>query len=143
MIKLNHKQQQLINDKKTVVFEIKRLIMGSPYFVKSLLVLNEKFSWTWFISIAFLFFFLLPFILKYFIPSSNIYARGHKELENNIILEEYESFKKHYSTLFNGIVTEQITWDEHYEDPPFNLTKKTIVRNTGDEKDFLNHLYGV
>ncbi|WP_350289821.1 DUF4407 domain-containing protein [uncultured Croceitalea sp.] len=143
LVQLNNIKKQLINDKTTAIIKTKRLIERSPYFVRGLLLLNKKHSWTWYISIAFLTFFLLPFSLKHFTPSSSTYSKSYIELENNIILEEYESFKKQYPTLFNRITDEKITWEEHYKDPPFNQIRKTIVRSIGDEEDFLNHLYGV
>ncbi len=142
IVQLNKKKQQLINDKTTAIIKTKRLIERSPYFVRGLLLLNKKYSWTWYISIAFLTIFLLPFFLKHFTPTSSNYSANYIELENNIILEEYERFKKQYPTLFNRITDEEITWEENYKDPPFNQIKKTIVRNIGDEEDFLNHLYG-
>lgn len=136
-------KQKLLNDKKALIQETERRIDESPYYIRSILLLNTKFSWVWYISIGFLFLFLFPLFLKYFISRSSSYAQNKDLLNKAIISEEYENLKYQYPLLFEKSIGEQIVLEERYEDPPFNLIPKTIIRNTGEEEDFLNHLYGL
>lgn len=135
-------KQKLLNDKKALIQETERRIDESPYYIRSLLLLNTKFSWVWYISIGFLFLFLLPLFLKYFISRSSSYAKKRTLLDNEIILEEYEKLRLQYTLVFEKIVSEQIVLEERFEDPPFNLIPKIVIRSTGEEEDFLKHLYG-
>lgn len=135
-------KQRLINDKKTLIEETERRIDESPHYIRGLLLLNTKFSWVWYITIGFLFLFLLPLFLKHFISRSSSYAKNKAFLDKEIILDEYKKLKNQYPLLIEQIIGEPIAMEEQYEDPPFNLIPKSIVRNTGNEEDFLKHLYG-
>jgi hypothetical protein len=60
-----------------------------------------------------------------------------------MIKEDFDQFKIRYPRNFKGLTSGLITWEEKYEDPPFNTIRKVVKYKYGDEKDFLNHIYGV
>jgi len=140
---LKAKKQKLLSDKQGLIEETERRIDASPHYVKGLLHLNYKFPWVWNISIGFLFIFLLPLFLKYFISRSSSYVRNKAELNRDIILDEYDYLKYNYPRLMQKNTHVLIELEERYEDPPFNLIPKIITRKTGDEEDFLNYLHGL
>ncbi|MFS4445391.1 DUF4407 domain-containing protein [Maribacter sp. 2307UL18-2] len=139
---IESKKQKLLNDKKALIEETEKRIDESPHYIRGLLLLNSKFKWVWYISIGFLFLFLLPLFLKYFMSRTSTYVRNMTLLDKKIILEEYENLKLQYPLVFEKAIGEQIHLEERYEDPPFNLVPITIELKTGEEEDFLNHLYG-
>ncbi|WP_289064193.1 DUF4407 domain-containing protein [uncultured Zobellia sp.] len=140
---LKSKKLKLISDKKALIEDTERRIDASPHYVRGLIHLNYKHPWVWFISASFLFLFLLPLFLKYFISRSTSYDQIRSELNRNIILDEYENLKQLYPLLLKKNIGRIIELEEHYEDPPFNLIPKKITRKTGTEYDFLEYLNGL
>ena len=108
-----------------------------------MILLNYKFPWVWIISIGFLILFLTPLFLKYFISRSSSYDIVRSELNRDIILDEYDNFKKQYPLLFQNSIGKRIELEERFEDPPFNQIPRTITRKTGTELDFINYLNGL
>jgi len=140
---LEEKKQKLISDKKSLITETERRIDASPHYIKGLLHLNHKFPRIWYITIGFLFIFILPLFLKYFISRSSFYVKNMSELNRDIILDEYDQLKFHYPRLMEQNTGVTIELEERYKDPPFNLIPKVVTRKTGEEEDFLNYLHGL
>lgn len=140
---LQNKKQKLFNDKKSLIEETEKRIDASPHYIKGLLHLNDKFPWVWYISFGFLFLFLIPLFLKFFISRTNNYVRIKSKLDRKIILDEYDKLKLQYPLLFQASIGEPLELENRFEDPPFNLIPIVITHKTGEEEDFLNYLNGL
>ncbi|WP_282050230.1 DUF4407 domain-containing protein [Maribacter aquivivus] len=140
---LEAKKAKLLLDKKILIVDTENRIDASPHYVRGLILLNYKFPWVWIISIGFLILFLTPLFLKYFISRSSSYDIVRSELNRDIILDEYDNFKKQFPLLFQNSIGKRIELEERFEDPPFNQIPRTITRNTGTELDFMNYLNGL
>lgn len=140
---LEAKKAKLFLDKKVLIEDTENRIDASPHYVRGLILLNYKFPWVWIISIGFLILFLTPLFLKYFISRSSSYDIVRSELNRDIILDEYDNFKKQYPILFQNSIGKRIELEERFEDPPFNQIPRTITRKTGTELDFMNYLNGL
>lgn len=132
----------LNNDKTLQIKETKRLLNESPYFIRSMILINEKHSQIWFLSFLLIILFLTPFILKFTTSPSGFYNRKRLIIQEKIIEEEYQLFKNFYQEAFNISIAEALEVIENHEDPPFNTIKIKDERIIGLETDFIKHLYG-
>jgi hypothetical protein len=132
----------LKNDKTLQINETKRLLNESPYFIRSLILINEKHAQIWLLTLLLVLIFLAPFILKFSTSPAGSYNRKRLILQDKIIEEEYQSFKKFYPKVFYTSIGEKFEVEENYEDPPFKTIKIKDERVIGLETDFIKHLYG-
>ena len=139
---LQIKKNTLKLEKEKVLFETINSLKASNFFFNGLLLFNKEFAKIWFLTILLLLLFLLPLVLKFAIVTNRQYSIKTERLQRMIILEEYEDFKSRYLEIFKKNNTELIVWHENYNDPPFNTRRKKINEKLGNEKDFLNQLYG-
>ena len=137
------KKLEFLNIDKTLqIKETKRLLDESPYFIRSMILINEKYPQIWLLSILLIILFLTPFILKFTTSPSGYYNRKRLIIQEKIIEEEYHFFKNYYSMAFNVSIGEALEVIENHEDPPFNNVKIKDERIIGLEIDFIKHLYG-
>lgn len=139
---LDNKLAFLKSDKAVQLKETERLLNDSPYFIRSLILVNEKHPQIWLITILMVILFLAPFILKFTTSPSGFYNRKRLIVQEKIIEDEYQSFKMFYPKAFNTSIGETLFVIENYEDPPFNTVKIKDERVIGLETDFIKHLYG-
>jgi hypothetical protein len=140
---LETKKNSLIQEKKTILLKTKNVFHASNFFFNGILIFNKKYPLVWLLSFILLFLFLLPLVLKFAMAPNSEYVKQRFQLQHLMILEDYDQFKLRYPKSFKDFPSDIITWEEKYEDPPFNTTRKVIENKYGNEKDFLNHIYGV
>ncbi len=139
---LVNKLDFLKNDKTLQIEETKLLLNDSPYFIRSLILINEKHPQIWLLTILLVILFLTPFILKFTTSPSGFYNRKRLIVQEKIIEDEYRFFKQFYPEAFSNSIGEALNVVENYEDPPFNFIKIKDERVIGLETDFIKHLYG-
>ncbi|WP_370390235.1 DUF4407 domain-containing protein [uncultured Winogradskyella sp.] len=139
---LETKLKSLKSNKTSELEEIRRLLNNSPYFIESLILINTKYPKIWLITAFLLLIFLSPFFIKFTTNPSGFYSRKQMLLQEKIILEEYQLFKKRYKECFKSKLGLSVEFVENYENPPFNTIRKKDNRIIGKETDFINHLYG-
>lgn len=139
---LLNKLEFLKKDKALQIKETKRLLNESPYFIRSMILINEKHAQIWFLSLLLVILFLTPFILKFTTSPSGYYNRKRLIIQEKIIEEEYQLFKNFYPEAFNISIGEALEVIENHEDPPFNTIKIKDERIIGLETDLIKHLYG-
>lgn len=137
---LEKRKVALVRDKETLIAETEKRIDQSTYYIRSIILLNSKFPWVWYISIGFLFLFISPLLLKLLIMPSSQYSQGEKQLFRKIVEKEYQILQNQYPVLFQESIGKSIELDEKYEDPRFNTKPKVEERKIGKEEDFLNRL---
>ncbi|WP_111682821.1 DUF4407 domain-containing protein [Winogradskyella tangerina] len=139
---LTQKIEDLKKNKSTELKEIEILLNESPYFIESLILVNSEYPQIWMLTLILMFVFLSPFILKFTTSPSGYYSKKRFVLQEKIIRDEYEQFKKYYKACFESSLGIPIEIEERFEDPPFNTIRKKDTRTIGQETDFINHLYG-
>lgn len=139
---LNGKKLMLLKERDKTLTEAQRLFTPDNLFFIGLLVFNKENPWIWLVTIGFLVAFLLPLFLKFSISPGGTYVKDSIDLQNRIILEEYEKFKVLYPKVFAGFDGRQINWEENYEDSPFNTERKQDKTLLGNEVEFLNQIHG-
>lgn len=139
---LSNKLAFLKKDKDFQIHETTRILNDSPYFIKSIIMINKNHRLLWLLSVLLVLLFLTPFLLKFTASPSSYYNRKRLILQERIIEEEYGSYKKYYPIAFANSINKSLELIENYEDPPYNTIKKKDTRKIGTEADFINHLYG-
>lgn len=119
-----------------------RLVENSKFFVQGIVILSTKFWWSWFITGMMVFVFLFPAVLKHFLGKKSDYFERKKQIENQLVLDEYDQFKFRYSDLIKQRFDREVTFCELHVDPPFNTKLKSDKRKFLSEDDLINRLYG-
>ncbi|SFG29232.1 DUF4407 domain-containing protein [Pontibacter chinhatensis] len=134
-----------LSERDRLIAEMEKKISRSKFYIKSLQILNSEFPATWVATIIVVALFLLPFILKSFIPENNEYYILNKGVQMKIVTDHFSAFKKEYSyalsplTEFNG--GNYFAFSEPYIDPPFNTIRKSEspAESESSLKNFLYH----
>lgn len=137
-----NKLEFLRNDKTLQLQETERLLNDSPYFIRSLILINEKHPQIWLLTISLVLLFLTPFILKFTTSPSGFYNRKRLIVQEKIVKDEYRFFKLFYPKAFTASIGEALHVIENHKDPPFNTIKIKDERIIGLENDFIKYLYG-
>jgi len=139
------KYELLIQKKETqrteLINRMAELVNHSNYYIRSIVLLNEKYPFCWLITLLVVAIFTIPSYLKEFIPLTGIFYGRKKDIEMQLIKREYESFKATYSELFRAIYNAEIKYSEVFEDAPFNLTRKIDNRIALSEESLIAELY--
>jgi hypothetical protein len=116
-----------------------------------------------------MFIFLFPAYLKNFLGEQSVYYKTKRTIENRLVKEEYDVFKKRYKELFiskiisemqypkqddkKGILKEMVNihnsmirniqFSESFIDAPFNTIRKRDEREFLKEDDLISDLYDV
>jgi len=153
--------------KDELIASMIQLINNSNYYIQSIVILNTKYRTCWLISLFTMFIFLFPAYLKNFLGEQSSYYETKHNIENRLVKEEYDIFKKRYKELFiSNIISEikypkkneeklilkemqinhnsiidDIQFSEPYVDAPFNTIRKRDVREFLKEDDLISDLY--
>ncbi len=113
-------------------------INRSNFFIKRV-EFAGKYPIPKFIMFIVLAIFFAPVALIYSISGNSKYYQLKKHSDRNLVIQDYNRFKKHYSILFSIKHGVNTRFYEHFVDPPFNTTKKPepIYFN---QEDFFNNL---
>lgn len=124
---------------------IQKLINDSDYTITQIkfLCTKLKYAYSWLITLAVVFIFLLPAYLKFNISENKYYYIEKKRVERHIIESEYEDFKKTYSQIFHSKHNVTTIYFEYYEDAPYNTKVKENKIYTHSENDFIKEVYGI
>ncbi|MBN8676643.1 MAG: hypothetical protein J0M29_00370 [Chitinophagales bacterium] len=121
---------------------MRSLVRQSPFYIQSIVILYTKYPKHWPFTILFVLVFISPAILKHYLAETNEYYTVKREIEMNIVEDEYKSFKDTYQKLFSGQKDRVIVWREIYEDPPYNTRRKKEYRpHLSDQDILLKELY--
>ena len=153
--------------KEELITSMIYLVSNSNYYIQSIVILNTKYRACWFISLLTIFIFLFPAYLKYFLGEHTSYYKKKKEIETQLVIKEYEVFKKQYKELFITKIISELQYPKHYEensnlkelenihnymirniqysesftDAPFNTIRKKDDREFLKENDLISDLY--
>lgn len=139
---IHEKINETEEKKEQELKKIDELLNNSSFFLQRLKFLYAYYPQSWGITLIVIFIFLLPAGIKYYISETTSYYARKTSIEKNMILEDYADFKQNYADLFFRETGKSISFDEQFEDPPFNTVHKSDKRNFETEKDFLNIIYG-
>jgi hypothetical protein len=144
-IGLVEKYKSLINEKvkenERLSYRMSAILNDSNFYTYRLILLSTKYPISWLVTFAVILVFIAPLLLKSFLNVSNEYYQIKKDIEINIVLDEYQSFKESYNSFFRGKYSKEIKWEERYLDPPFNTKLKTDDKKIEDEKNLIDYLY--
>lgn len=109
--------------------------------------IGYRFPTAWLLTMLTVFLFVWPIFRKYSIRNKTKFYRLKEKMEQQLIEEEYQTFKKQYAAIFREhyqqgiIITPSVVFYESHVDPPFNLQpiKESFVG--GDEQQLLNLIY--
>lgn len=124
--------------KSEYLSEFEEVVRSSSYLVERFKILLFKFPESWFITLTLGGIFLFPILMKMYAVKNFIYFQKEALAAQNLILEEYSSFKEAYREELFRITGRDIQYFETYADPPFNTELIEGRQNFGDHQDFLN-----
>ena len=153
--------------KEELISSMVTLISNSNYYIHSIVILNTKYKSCWFITFFTIFVFLFPSYLKNFLGENSSYYEKKREIENRLVMEEYDIFKKRYKEIFINRIIREIQYPKRYEgksilkdsenthnnmirnihfsesyiDAPFNTIRKRDEREFLKENDLISDLY--
>jgi hypothetical protein len=136
---LDKKNQQ----KEDLIISMKKLVYSSNYFTYSIIVLNTRYPQCWLFTSVILFIFLFPAYLKHSLDEQSIYYNIRKEIESNLVIDEYTNFKKQYAQIHLDKFKMNLNVSELFIDPPFNTIRKVDQRKFLNEDDLISDLYNV
>lgn len=115
---------------------------AEPTFSQKLSVLCSiaPYSLSWLATIFLVYLFFLPIIIKARLNLDSQYYVLKKDIDNRIILNNYEEFKKGYVRLLKPYDPE-VSYHEEYCDAPFNISKhqdQKVFTKLDDIYDFYN-----
>lgn len=99
-------------------------IQESNFFIRKILIISD-YPKSWILTIMIVMFFLLPLYLFNRLDYFLLYQLSVTNIQNKLILSEYNSYKNKYVTLLTSSSGQEATINERYEDPPFNTRIKT------------------
>lgn len=134
---LDKKNQQ----KEDLIISMKNLVYSSNYFTYSITVLNTRYPQCWLFTSVILFIFLFPAYLKNRLDEQSIYYNIRKKIEAQLVIDEYNNFKKQYAQIHLDKFKMDLNVSELFIDPPFNTIRKVDQRKFLNEDDLISDLY--
>lgn len=116
------------------------LIGENDFYGSKIKYINTTFPIAWIATLIIVFLFTLPIILKFRIRYTTNFYDVKKEIERNVVINEYKEFKVYYKLLLDHY-DQDIEFYESCIDPPFNTIKKSEVRNNQGQSLLLNKIY--
>lgn len=115
------------------------------YFVAKVILLNNCYPVTWFVSVIMVGLFLFPIWIKSSLRRNKEYFNLKRKVEKQIVLEEYDKLKKEYNIRFSRIdvLMAKQKWrkirfkERKYHDPPFN-TKPRLIEDRKSQDEFMS-----
>ena len=104
---------------------VKQKILDSNFFITKIKILSYRLPLSWIFTFLILLLFLFPIYIFMTDPVFKSYNSKIEKLNFKIIQSDYKLFKSKYSQLLFEKLNEKIEFEEYFEDPPFNKTKKT------------------
>lgn len=140
-------------------------IESSDFYLQQLRILNSKYLFTWMCTLMIILLFLSPIYLKFLMKEENEFYQKKKSIEIQIVLDEYDSFKRNYkffwkeffqdlenrppdkkariNLVLNEIIQKNYEFEVLYNDPPFNTVKIKDQRDILDQFSLKEELYNV
>ncbi|MFL2628388.1 MAG: DUF4407 domain-containing protein [Candidatus Marisimplicoccus sp.] len=112
--------QQIIEKERS---EINYAISESNFFITRISIVSGKMPYSWIITILIVSLFLSPIYIFITNPVFRKYDVLCRKVNNKIILDHYDFFKKRYTELMKESTGIHIEYPEKYQDPPFNTLK--------------------
>lgn len=134
---LRKKEQQ----KRQLVIEMRRLVSNSNFYIQSLIFLNKEHPTCWIITLIVILIFLSPAYLKYLVSEHSHFNDFRKQIEMQMVLDEYRIFKIRYAERMLQNFQMKVEYSECYTDPPFNTDRKKDERSFLSEDDLINDFY--
>ena len=103
--------------------EINYAISESNFFITRISIVSGKMLYSWIITILIISLFLSPIYIFITNPVFRKYDVLCRKVNNKIILDHYDFFKKRYTELMKESTGIHIEYPEKYQDPPFNTLK--------------------
>ena len=103
--------------------EINYAISESNFFITRISIVSGKMPYSWIITILIVSLFLSPIYIFITDPVFRKYDMLYRKVNNKIILDHYDFFKKRYNDLMKQSTGMSIEYPEIYKDPPFNTVK--------------------
>ncbi len=112
--------QNIINKERG---EINRAITNSSFFITRISIVSKDLNFSWILTIMIIALFLSPIYIFITNPIFREYDIKYRQVNNKIISEHYDYFKKKYSELMKKSTDLDIVYEEKYQDPPYNSIK--------------------
>lgn len=132
----------IIDAKNGQYKKLNSLLTANNFYVRKIQLINSQIPLSWLITVLLVLIFIMPILLKYRIRNKSNFYTEKKELEMNIVLEEYVSFGKEYSAIFESRFGLQAVFYESCSDPPFNTHRKEQNKQYEDQAILLDAIYG-
>lgn len=132
---------RVIHKKEEADRQIKQLVDTTDFFAYRLSVLHQKYTWTWWITLCFWGLFLIPASLKLFMSKDDAYYQRKREVDYQLVTDEYRRFKIRYHYHFLERYGQPLHFTELYEDAPFNTRRKNTQYNEMPESSLLATIY--
>lgn len=118
-----------LDEKKKAINWYKSLLKESEFLLYRVKYMTTSSPLGWALTFVVISIFLLPAWLKYRTREATYYYKEKGNIEKELILNEYDHFRQHYSSILKNITGKNISFTENYIDPPFNTVRKSNDRN--------------
>lgn len=130
--------------RQTKIENFNSAILDSSFFIRRVTIISGHLIF-WVTSILIILFFLVPLYIfnqsNYFLNYQSI----RKNINNKLVLQEYNNFKNSYENLISSSAGKQISLEERYEDPPFNtirIERSEIILKKGSLLEWIKKYHG-
>lgn len=141
--RLHSKKTTLVSKRNKELAMGKARILKGSFFMQRIKFLVGTQPLSYLISLFVILLFVFPVYVKFRIKDSQDYFELKEKYEMNLVLSEYENFKRLYSDMFQREHSSEVAFQEKFEDPPFNTVPIVKYPSVGSESDFLKDLYNV
>lgn len=141
--RLNSKKTSLAGRRNKELAMGKAQILEATFFMQRIRFLVGNKPLSYLVSLLMIILFVLPVYVKFRIRDSQDYFALKEKYETELVVSEYENFKRSYSELFQREFAVEVTFQEKFKDPPFNTEPSIRYPSIGSESDFLKDLYNV
>lgn len=95
---------EIVNKKSTNYKQLIKLLEASNFYTTRIKLILSENPFSWFFTIIIILIFMLPIRVKYIIRNSTDFYELKKQIEENMVLNEYQKFRK----LYTIVLTEKI-----------------------------------
>jgi hypothetical protein len=142
LLELRQELMDLNNEMESEIHRTKLMINQSEYFIQRIKILSTNYRGYWLLTACFTAFFLLPIVLKFLISNKESqYYRQKSVLDEGIIINHYDEFKKKYTSTFKRLIDLDVSFEEKFEKPPFNVSPRKSQVEYKKQSDLLDLVY--
>lgn len=131
-------------ERQQAQIDAEKLISENNMLLYQIGQLHKRYPLSWLITLSVILIFLLPAVLILRMESGHPYYQAINQTHRYLIDQAYLQFTKRYTELIKVKANTYISFEEKYQDPPYNTILKTENKNEDflSTKDIIESIYG-